>query len=47
MAERVKPLSFNKLYNAFHRVVEKDAGEAVQRSAERYINALEGKLFST
>lgn len=47
MAEKVKPLSFNKLYNAFHRVVKKDAGQAVQRSAERYINALEGKLFST
>ncbi|MGD6958408.1 MBL fold metallo-hydrolase [Rossellomorea aquimaris] len=47
MAEKVKPLSFHKLYNAFHRVIEKDADQAVQRSAERYINALEGKLFST
>jgi hypothetical protein len=47
MAEKVKPLSFHKLYNAFHRVIAKDANQAVQRSAERYMNALEGKLFST
>ncbi|WP_044338864.1 MBL fold metallo-hydrolase [Rossellomorea aquimaris] len=47
MAEKVKHLSFSKLYNAFHRVVGKDADQVVQRSAERYIMALEGKLFST
>ncbi|MBY0598512.1 MBL fold metallo-hydrolase [Bacillus bingmayongensis] len=47
MAKRVKSLPFNRLYNAFHRVVKNDANEAVQRSAQRYIAALEGKLFHT
>lgn len=47
MAKTVGRLSFNRLYNAFHRVVKSDANEAVQRSAKRYIEALEGKLFYT
>ncbi|MED0973355.1 hypothetical protein [Bacillus paramycoides] len=47
MANRVKPLQFNRLYNAFHRVVKENANEAVERSAERYIKAIEGKLFHT
>ncbi|MDM5189083.1 hypothetical protein QUF99_17705 [Bacillus sp. DX4.1] len=47
MAGKVKTLPFNRLYNAFHRMVKNDANEAVQRSAERYIAALEGKLFHT
>ncbi|MGQ0440582.1 hypothetical protein ACT4UT_29150, partial [Bacillus sp. B-TM1] len=47
MVNRVKPLQFNRLYNAFHRVVKENANEAVERSAERYIKAIEGKLFHT
>lgn len=47
MANRVKPLQFNRLYNAFHGVVKENANEAVERSAERYIKAVEGKLFRT
>ncbi|SDY97157.1 hypothetical protein SAMN04488156_103308 [Bacillus sp. 166amftsu] len=47
MAKRVKSLPFNRLYNAFHRVVKENANEAVERSAQRYISALEGKLFHT
>lgn len=47
MANRVKPLQFNRLYNAFHGVVKENADEAVERSAERYIGALEGNLFHT
>lgn len=47
MVNRVKPLQFNRLYNAFHRVVKEHANEAVERSAERYIKAVEGKLFHT
>ncbi|MBP0726850.1 MBL fold metallo-hydrolase [Bacillus sp. RG28] len=47
MAEKVKELKFNRLYNAFHRVVVEDANQAVQKSAERYIKALEGTLFHT
>ncbi|TPG88821.1 MBL fold metallo-hydrolase [Brevibacillus laterosporus] len=47
MADRVKGLPFNRLYNAFHGIVAEHANETVQKSAERYIKALEGKLFET
>jgi glyoxylase-like metal-dependent hydrolase (beta-lactamase superfamily II) len=47
MAGKIKPLSFDRIYNAFHRVVEKDADLAVQRSAERYVKAIRGELFRT
>jgi hypothetical protein len=47
IARRVKPLSFNRIYNAFRRVVQEDANEAVQRSARRYIDAINGRLFQT
>lgn len=47
MAEQVKPLPFNRLYNAFHRIVQTDAANAVQRSAQRYIAAVRGEHFST
>jgi glyoxylase-like metal-dependent hydrolase (beta-lactamase superfamily II) len=47
MARKVDELSFNKLYNAFHKVVKEDAAKAVQRSASRYIKALDGQLFTT
>ncbi|MFD1020870.1 MBL fold metallo-hydrolase [Thalassobacillus hwangdonensis] len=47
IAGRIRQLEFNRLYNAFHRVIETNASEAVQKSAERYIDAIEGRLFST
>ncbi|MEC1261907.1 MBL fold metallo-hydrolase [Bacillus swezeyi] len=47
MADQVKDIPFNRLYNAFHRAVKKSAGERVQQSAERYIKAVDGTLFST
>ncbi|TDL30872.1 MBL fold metallo-hydrolase [Jeotgalibacillus sp. S-D1] len=47
IASKTSELSFERLYNAFHRVVKEDAQQAVQRSAERYIKALEGNLFKT
>jgi len=47
IADRVEPLHFDRLYNAFDRVVKQNAKEAVRRSAERYVRALEGKLFQT
>ncbi|MBB6675494.1 hypothetical protein [Cohnella nanjingensis] len=47
IAEQVRPLPFERLYNAFHRVVRADANAAVQRSAQRYIQALQGELFDT
>ncbi|RST72731.1 MBL fold metallo-hydrolase [Siminovitchia acidinfaciens] len=45
IAERVKELHFDRLYNAFQKVVKENAGEAVQNSAIRYVSALEGTLF--
>jgi hypothetical protein len=36
-----------RLYNAFHRMVKDGANQAVQKSARRYIDALQGKLFTT
>ncbi|MGG1575879.1 MBL fold metallo-hydrolase [Fictibacillus sp. NRS-1165] len=47
IAEDVKYLPFHRLYNAFHRVVQEKASESVQKSAERYIQALKGELFNT
>ncbi len=47
MAHKVKLLKFARLYNAFHRVVKSNADQAVQRSAVRYLKALEGTLFQT
>lgn len=47
MADKVKGLSFNRIYNAFHRVVLEHADLAVQKSADRYIKALQGTLFNT
>lgn len=47
MAGIVQTMKFDRLYNAFHRIVKADAKTAVQRSAERYIAALNGTLFQT
>ncbi|MED1204659.1 hypothetical protein [Heyndrickxia acidicola] len=47
IANAAGKLKFDRLYNAFHRIVQKDAGEAVQKSAERYVAALSGTLFHT
>lgn len=47
MAGKVKDLKFNRIYNAFHRIVRENGNEAVQRSADRYIKAIEGKWFTT
>lgn len=47
MADQIKDVSFNRLYNAFRRVVKNHAGERVQLSADRYIQAIQGTLFTT
>jgi glyoxylase-like metal-dependent hydrolase (beta-lactamase superfamily II) len=47
IANKVKDLSFNRLYNAFHRVVREHASESVQQSAKRYIDALLGRHFNS
>jgi len=46
MAAKVSVLNFDRLYNAFHRVIKEDAHQSVQNSAKRYIEALEGKLVN-
>jgi hypothetical protein len=40
-------LKFTRLYDAFHRVIREDAAQRVQRSANRYVDAINGKLFNT
>ncbi|MFD1737278.1 hypothetical protein ACFSCX_12010 [Bacillus salitolerans] len=47
IANIVNELKFDRLYNAFHRVVKEDAKMSVQKSADRYIDALSGTLFNT
>ncbi|UHA73736.1 MBL fold metallo-hydrolase [Paenibacillus sp. 481] len=47
IAAKVKALPFDRLYNAFQRAVQQHANESVQKSADRYIAALEGRLFVT
>lgn len=42
MRDRVEPLRFERLYGAwFERVITFDAHEAVMRSADRYLQALQ------
>lgn len=47
IASKVKDISFDRLYNAFHGIVTEHASESVQRSAKRYIDALLGRHFIT
>lgn len=47
IADIVKELKFDRLYNAFHRIVNDNANMSVQKSAKRYIEALNGTLFTT
>jgi hypothetical protein len=47
VASKIDTLRFEKLFDAFHRVIEKDAKQRVQLSAKRYIAALENTLFET
>ena len=45
MRDRIEPLRFERLYGAwFERIVTHDAHEAVLRSADRYIRALQNVL---
>lgn len=47
IANIVNELTFDRIYNAFHRVVKQDAKMTVQKSAKRYADALNGRLFNT
>ncbi len=46
IANVVKELKFDRLYNAFHRIIQEDAHQAVQKSASRYVDALSGRFFN-
>jgi hypothetical protein len=47
ISEKVSKLKFERIYNAFHRIVRENAQDSMKRSAERYIDAIEGRLFTT
>ncbi|MEI2472083.1 MBL fold metallo-hydrolase [Peribacillus frigoritolerans] len=47
IANRVNEFNFGRLYDAFHRVIKEDAHNQVQKSAARYVKALNGTLFTT
>ncbi len=47
IVERIHTMKFDRIYNAFHRIVKSDGIASVERSANRYIKALKGKLFET
>lgn len=47
IAESVNEFKFDRLYNAFQRVVKEDAKASVLRSAIRYIAAIDEKLTNT
>jgi glyoxylase-like metal-dependent hydrolase (beta-lactamase superfamily II) len=44
IAQTVAPLKFDQVYDAFGRIVQTGGNAAIQRSAERYLAAIEGKL---
>jgi len=41
LVDTVEPLNFDQIYDAFGRIVSQNGKEAVKRSAERYIKALD------
>jgi Metallo-beta-lactamase superfamily len=47
IANRVNRFKFGRLYDAFHRVIKEEAHNRVQKSATRYVKALNGTLFTT
>lgn len=47
ISDRVNDFTFNRLYDAFNLIIREDADLVVQRSAKRYIEALNGRLFKT
>ncbi|MCF7622487.1 MULTISPECIES: MBL fold metallo-hydrolase [Bacillaceae] len=47
IANRVNEFKFERLYDAFHRVIKEEAHYQVQKSATRYVKALNGTLFTT
>lgn len=46
IANKVKNMNFERIYYAFYGIVKKGANISVQKSAKRYIEALNGTLFN-
>lgn len=42
IADKVSSIQYDRIYGAFHRIVHEDASESVQKSAQRYIAAIQG-----
>ena len=47
MANQLQEMKFDRIYDAFHRIIEAGAAEKAQKSAKRYVAALNGELFET
>lgn len=47
MADMLEPYAFDRIHDAFERHVTGDAGQAVARSAERYIRHVDGRAGPT
>lgn len=47
IADQVKEIRFEKIYDAFLKGVQENASQSVQKSAQRHIKALKGELFDT
>ncbi|MDN6161442.1 MAG: hypothetical protein L0I79_01600 [Atopostipes sp.] len=45
IAADANTLHFDRIYNAFHHIIVENGKESVQKSADRYIKALNGELF--
>lgn len=47
MADQLREMKFDRIYDAFHRIIEAGAAEKARKSAKRYVAALNGELFET
>lgn len=47
IAHKVEKMKVDRMYDAFHRIILSGAADKIQKSAKRYVAALEGELFDT
>jgi len=47
IAGRLSEINFDRIYDAFHRIIKEGADVKSQKSANRYVDALNGDLFDT
>lgn len=45
IAKRAEKITFDRIYGAFDKTIYKNAHDFVQKSAKRYIQAIQGELF--